>query len=304
MDLRHLNTLRMVVDRGSFSGAAEELQITQPAVSLQIRALEESLGHRLLDRSGRRVRLTEAGEVAYRHAKRAAAMESELGRELQELDTSIAGPLVLGSSTGPGELVLPRLLGRFAAQHPAVRVHLNVLDTQTVCDRVLDEELELGVVGAARAHRGLVFQPFMRDELVAIVPPGHALAGRASVGVAELAQHPLLVQQNGSGVRSVVEQAMRDAGVRDRDVTVAMELGLQQSVKAAVLDGFGITVISRLAVEREVADGSLVAVALEGQGLAREFWVVRHAGRTPRRAATAFLDFAAAELAQVGAGGG
>jgi DNA-binding transcriptional LysR family regulator len=297
MDLRQLHTFRTVVERGSFSGAAEELEISQPAVSFQIRALEDGLGQRLLDRSGRRVSLTEAGEVAYRYAKRMMALETEMAREIGELGDRIAGPLVLGSSTGPGELVLPRLLGRFAAANPLVRVRLVVLDTQTVCERVLDEELELGIVGAARQQRGLVFEPFMRDELVAIVPPGHRLAGRPSVRLEELVSEPMLVQQEGSGVRSVVERALRDAGVRDRDLNVAMELGLQQSVKAAVLDGFGITVISRLAVEREVADGRVVALTLEGPGLAREFWSVRHAGRTPRRSARAFLEFAAADLA-------
>ena len=297
MDLRQLHTFRMVVERGSFSGAAEELDISQPAVSFQIRALEESVGHRLLDRSGRRVALTEAGEIAFRFTKRMMSLEVEFERELQELGDRIAGPLVLGSSTGPGELVLPRLLGRFAAAHPDVVVRLAVLDTQTVCDRVLEEELELGIVGAARAQRGLVFEPFMRDELVAIVLPGHRFAGRERITIAELATEPLLVQQEGSGVRSVVEQALHDSGVRDRDLNIAMELGLQQSVKAAVLDGFGITVISRLAVEREVADGSLVALSLEGGGLAREFWLVRHAGRTQRRAARAFTEFAAQELA-------
>lgn len=304
MDLRQLHTFRMVVERGSFSGAAEELDISQPAVSFQIRALEESVGHRLLDRSGRRVALTEAGEITYRYTKRMMGIELELERELQELGDRIAGPLVLGSSTGPGELVLPRLLGRFAEAHPEVVVRLAVLDTQTVCDRVLEEELELGIVGAARQQRGLVFDPFMRDELVAIVLPGHRFAGRDRLTIAELVSEPLLVQQEGSGVRAVVEQAMRDAGIRDRDLNIAMELGLQQSVKAAVLDGFGITVISRLAVEREVADGSLVALPLEGAGLAREFWIVRHAGRTPRRAARAFTEFALRELADAAATAG
>jgi DNA-binding transcriptional LysR family regulator len=296
MDLRQLHTFRTVVERGSFSGAAEELEISQPAVSFQIRALEDGLGERLLDRSGRRVSLTEAGEVAYRYARRMMALEHEMAREIGELGDRVAGPLVLGSSTGPGELVLPRLLGRFAGANPSVQVRLVVLDTQTVCERVLDEDLELGIVGAARQQRGLVFEPFMRDELVVIVPPGHHLAGEGVVRLEQLAAEPMLIQQEGSGVRSVVERALREAGVRDRDLHVAMELGLQQSVKAAVLDGFGLTVISRLAVEREVADGSLVALRVEGAGLAREFWSVRHAGRTTRRAVQAFLDFAAAEL--------
>jgi len=301
VDLRHLVTLRTVVDKGSFSQAAEELEISQPAVSFQIRSLEERLGHRLLDRSGRRVAVTEAGEIVYRYARRMIGLEAELEREMGEIGTRVAGRLVLGSSTGPGELLLPRLLGAFHAAHPDVRVSLMVSDTQTVCERVLDDELELGVVGAARSQRGLVFEPFVRDELVAIVPPGHRLAGRDAVTLEELVAEPMLLQQEGSGVRSVVEAAMREGGLRDRDLHVAMELGLQQSVKAAVLDGFGITVISRLAVEREVAEGSLVALALEGPGLERHFFAVRHAGRPPTRVTTAFVDFARVELGEMAA---
>lgn len=301
MDLRQLLTFRTVVDKGSFSQAAEELEVSQPAVSFQIRSLEERLGHRLLDRSGRRVTLTEAGEVVYRYARRMIGLEAELEREMGEIGTRVSGPLVLGSSTGPGELLLPRLLGAFHREHPDVRVSLMVSDTQTVCERVLDDELELGVVGAARPHRGLVFEPFVRDELVAIVPPGHPMAARGSVTLEELVTEPMLLQQEGSGVRSVVEAAMREGGLRDRDLNVAMELGLQQSVKAAVLDGFGITVISRLAAEREIADGSLVALTLEGPGLERSFFAVRHAGRTPKRVTSTFVDFARQALGEMAA---
>jgi DNA-binding transcriptional LysR family regulator len=296
VDLRHLLTFRTVVDKGSFSQAADELEISQPAVSFQIRSLEQRLGHRLLDRSGRRVAVTEAGEVLLRYTRRMLTLEDELEREMAEVGTRIAGRLELGSSTGPGELLLPRLCGAFARAHPDVRISLVVQDTQAVCDRVLDHELELGVVGAARPQRGLVFEPFARDVLVLIVPPDHALAGRGSITLAELAGERLVMQQEGSGVRSVLEGALRVQGLRSRDLDVTMELGLQQSVKAAVLDGFGITVISRLAVEREVAEGTLVALEIEGAGLARDFSSVRHAGRTPSRLTTAFLEFARAQL--------
>ena len=229
--------------------------MSQPAVSFQIRALEERLGHRLLDRSGRRVRLTEAGEVVYRYARRMIGLEAELEREMGEIGTRVSGRLVLGRPPGRGRCCCRGCSGRSTRRTRTCKVSLVVSDTQTVCERVLDDELELGVVGAARPHRGLVFEPFVRDELVAIVPPGHPLAERGSVSLEELAAEPMLIQQEGSGVRSVVEAALRESGVRDRDLKVAMELGLQQSVKAAVLDGFGITVISRLAVERELADG-------------------------------------------------
>ena len=296
MDLRHLLTLRMVVEKGSFSQAAEELEISQPAVSFQIRSLEQKLGQRLLDRSGRRVSLTEPGEVVYRYARRIIGLEAEMERAVEEVGTRIAGRLVMGSTAGPAELLLPRLLGAFHAAYPEVRVSLVVTDTQSVCDRVLDDELEIGVVGAGRSQRGLDFEAFVRDELVLIVPPGHHLADRESVTLDDLVDEPMLMQQEGSGVRSALEAAMREGGLRDRDLDVQMELGLQQSVKAAVLDGFGITVISRLAVEHEVGEGRLVAVAITEPPLFRDFSIVRHTGRTPRRLATAFLDFARAEL--------
>jgi DNA-binding transcriptional LysR family regulator len=229
-------------------------------------------------------------------------MEDELEREMAEIGTRIAGRLVIGSSTGPGELVLPRLCGAFKKAHPDVEVSLQVQDTQTVCDRVLEHDLELGVVGAARRQRGLVFEPFIRDELVLITPPGHPLAGRATVGLEDLMGPPMIVQQEGSGVRAVVDAALREAGLRPKDMNVEMELGLQQSVKAAVLDGFGVTVISRHAVEREVADGLLAAVEFEGKTLARNFTAVRHGGRTPSRLTTAFLEFARAELGAAAVG--
>lgn len=296
MDLRHLLTFRTVVDRGSFSQAAEELEVSQPAVSFQIRALEKSLGERLLDRSGRRVTVTEAGDIVYRYARRMLGMEAELLREMEGLGTRVAGRLTLGSSTGPGEVLLPRLLAAFRRLHPDVEVSLIVQDTQAVCDRVLDGDMELGVVGAERAHRGLVFERLVRDELVLITPPGHPLAERTSIRLEDLAGAPFLMQQQGSGVRAVLEEALRARGMRMRDLDVVMELGLQQSVKAAVLDGLGVTIISRLAVEREIEAGDLAAVEIEGDDLARDFHAVRHAGRTASRVSATFLEFARAEL--------
>lgn len=296
MDLRQLLTLRTVVDKGSFSHAAEELGISQPAVSFQIRSLEDRIGERLLDRSGRRVTLTDAGRVVDSHARRMLALEADMLRDVAGLADHLSGPLVLGSSTGPGELLLPHLLGGFKRENPEVEVSLVVQDTQAVCDRVLEDEIELGVVGAARPHRGLVFEPFMRDELVVICPPDHPLAGEGMVTLSDLAAQPLIIQQRGSGVRAVVEAALRAEGIRPRDLEVILELGLQQSARVAVLDGLGVTVISRLAVERDVAEGRLVALEVSGAGLARDFSMVRHAGRTPSRVSKAFVRYAREHL--------
>lgn len=297
MDLRHLRTFCAVVDHGSFSAAAEFLGVTQPAVSAQMRSLEEQVGRRLLDRGGRRPVPTEAGALLHDRARRMLDLSDQLERTLAEFDDAVGGELRVGSSTGPGELFLPSLCIRFRERYPDVRVRLLVDDTRGIGDRVLRDELELGIVGAARDQRGLEFSPLMRDELVLITPADHPLAARPGISVAELAELPVIMQQKGSGVRSVIEDAMRQEGLGVFDDGLPVELGLQQSVKAAVLEGLGITVVSRLAVAREVADGRLAAIPLTGPGLVREFQVVRRAGRTPSRAGEAFLTFCRETLA-------
>ncbi len=290
MDLRQLATLCAVIDRGSFSAAADALGISQPAVSSQIRSLEERLGERLLDRSGRGVRVTEAGRLVEGYARRMLELEGELRRAIGDAGGRIAGRLELGSSTGPGEVLLPRLLARFRAAHPDVTISLVVHDSRTICELVLGGELEFGIVGATRPQRGLEFGHFLRDELVLIARPDHPLAEKTTLTLAQLAEVDLLMQQRGSGVRDTLEAAFRATGLRVEPASV--ELGLQQSVKAAVLDGMGVTVISRGSVMTELAEGRLVAVPIAGGELARDFATVRAVGRTPSRLGVAFLAFA------------
>jgi DNA-binding transcriptional LysR family regulator len=298
MDTRQLAALVAVIERSSFSNAATELGVTQPAVSLAIRSLERRLGVTLIDRTGRQIAPTEAGRVVYRHAQRMLAAEHELARSLADERDELAGLLVIGASTGPGERILPALLGRFREEHPDVAVSLRVDDTDTIIDRVLDRQLELGVVGAERPHRSLVFEPFLRDEIILVVPPGHPFGGR-QVSLAELVLEPIVLQQEGAGVRAVVERELRSAGIRHRDLNVVGELGLQESAKSAVEAGLGVTFISRLAVEREVVDGRLVTATVERLELGRLFFAVRGASRPPGRLARAFLEYARGELGTV-----
>jgi len=168
MDTRQLAAFCEVVERRSFSEAASRLGVTQPAVSQQVRALEQRLGQQLLDRSGRRVEPTEAGLRLYSGAQRMLALEEQLLDELAEPDAPLRGTLELGASTGPAAIVLPLLLCEFQRANAGVAVSLSISDTQTVVDRVAERELELGVVGAARRHRGVVFEPFFRDEVATV----------------------------------------------------------------------------------------------------------------------------------------
>jgi DNA-binding transcriptional LysR family regulator len=297
MDTRQLAAFCAVVERQSFSQAAERLGVTQPAVSLQIRSLEKRLGRQLLDRSGRRVEPTEAGRRLYRSAQRLLALEEQLLGELEsDAQGALAGTLALGASTGPGGTVVPLLLCEFQRRNPDVRVALFVSDTQHVVERVASRELELGVVGAARRHRGVVFEPFFRDEVVLACPPGHPLAGKTAK-VDALRDEPLLVMQDGAGVRQVIEDELRAHGLRLRDLDVRLELGLQESVRSAVLAGYGLTFISRSAVDADLAAGTLATVRVRGLDASREISLVRASGRSETRVAQAFVAFARERLA-------
>jgi DNA-binding transcriptional LysR family regulator len=296
MDTRQLAAFCEVVDRKSFSRAAERLGVTQPAISLQVRSLEKRLGQRLLDRSGRRVEPTEAGRRLYRGAQRLLALEGQLLEEVTSAERgALAGTLEIGASTGPGGTVVPLLLAEFQRANPGVSVSLSISDTQSVVDRVAERELELGVVGAARRHRQVEFEPFFRDEVVLACPPAHRFAG-AAMSLDELQAEPLIVMQEGAGVRQVIEDELRGHGLRLRDLDVRLELGLQESVKSAVAAGYGVTFISRTAIEAELAAGTLATARVKGLEPAREISLVRATGRAPTRAAQAFVDFARARV--------
>jgi DNA-binding transcriptional LysR family regulator len=296
MDTRQLAAFCAVVERKSFSQAAERLGVTQPAVSLQIRSLEQRLGRQLLDRSGRRVEPTEAGRRLYASAQRLLALEEHLLDELDADDEgAITGTLELGASTGPGGTVVPLLLCEFQEQHPDVRVRLIVSDTQTVVDRVADRELELGIVGAGRRHRGVAFEPFFRDEVVLACPSNHRFAGK-TISLDDLKEERLIVMQDGAGVRQVIEDELRKAGMRLRDLDVRLELGLQESVRSAVLAGHGVAFISRLAIEADLAAGRIATARVRGLDPVREIFLARASGRSETRAARAFVAFAQGRL--------
>jgi DNA-binding transcriptional LysR family regulator len=302
MDTRQLAAFCAVVDRRSFSQAAEQLGVTQPAVSLQVRALEKRLGTQLLDRSGRRVAPTEAGLRLYRGAQRLLALEDEVLDEVAaEAAGELSGSLSIGASTGPAAVVVPLLLCEFQRTHPAVRVGLEVHDTRAVVELVAERRLELGIVGAAPRHRAVRFEPFAYDEVVLVCPPGHRFAGR-SVDVAELASETLVVMQEGAGVRRIVEDELRRLGLRLRDLDVRLELGLQESVRSAVLGGYGVTFISRAAVESELAAGALAEARIEGMDGRREISLASATGRVRTRVAESFAAFARERAATLGHG--
>jgi DNA-binding transcriptional LysR family regulator len=295
MDTRQLAAFCAVVEKKSFSQAAERLGVTQPAVSLQIRALEKRLGTQLLDRSGRRVEPTEAGQRLYRSALKLLAAEEQLLEEVNE-DEAIAGRFELGASTGPGGTVVPVLLAELHREHPDISVALTVADTHRIVELVADRSLEVGVVGFARRHRSVVFEVLFRDQVVLACPPGHRFAGK-TIALDDLKHETLILMQEGAGVREAIEDELRRHGSRLRDFDVELELGLQESVRSAVEAGYGVTFISRSAIESSLATGTLTEARVEGLEPSREIFLARASGRSLTRVAQAFIELARDKLA-------
>jgi DNA-binding transcriptional LysR family regulator len=190
---------------------------------------------------------------------------------------------------------VPLLLCEFQLAHPELRVALTVSDTQSVIEQVAERELELGIVGALRRHRSLEFKPLALDEIVLAVPPDHD-AANGTMTLERLREQTLIVMQEGAGVRQVVEDELRRAGLRLRSLDAKLELGLQESVKSAVAAGYGVSFISRTAIEGELAAGTLAAARVAGLEPRRPIYVVRARGRASTRAADAFLSFAMERL--------
>jgi DNA-binding transcriptional LysR family regulator len=219
-----------------------------------------------------------------------------VGELAQEESGELHGTLAIGASTGPGGHLVPLLLCEFQRRHPGLAVSLSISDTDRVIEQVAERELELGVVGALRRHRSLRFEPLVRDEIVLAVPPDHAFAGR-EMPLERLREETQIVMQEGAGVRHVIEDELRRAGLPVRELRSKLELGLQESVKSAVAAGYGVTFISRTAIEGELAAGTLAAARVQGVEPARQIYVVRAGGRIASRAAEAFLDFASSQAA-------
>ena len=291
MDIRHLRLFCRIVDRRSFSLAAEDLHITQPAASQQVRSLERELKATLLDRSSRRIAPTDAGQVLYRYAREILALHELACTEILDLQELVSGHVVIGASTGPGEHVLPDLLTRFRTQYPGVRVSLSVDDTQKVIERVVSREFEFGAVGAPTHQPDLTVEPLVRDEVVLVCNPSHPWASRPSVTLDELEREPLIVQQEGAGIRAVVEGHLRAAGVVVEKLDIVAEMGLMESAKQATISGGGVTFVSRWAIGPELEHGTLVVVPVDDFDIRRDFYTVRSRSRVLSRAAEALLAF-------------
>ncbi len=267
----HLRTLQAVVSHGSFSRAAEQLHLSQPAVSLHIRQLEERAGLRLLERVGKRAFATTAGEILLEHAGRLLSELEAARQALERLRGVVAGRLRLGTGATASTYLLPPVLRRLHARYPALELVVVTGNSAEIATAVAGNHLDLGIVTLPVSGRQLVVSPLCVDPLVAIAPPTREWRGRRSITVGELAGHPLILYESGGTIRRVIDEWFRRGRALPR---VAMELGNAEAIKKLVAAGLGLSISSALAVQAEVRAGVLVAISL-GPPLSRQLGLVR-----------------------------
>lgn len=291
MSDRRLQVFHAVARLLSFTKAAEVLHMTQPAVTFQIRQLEEQFDTRLFDRAHNRVSLTEAGHVAFEFAENIFEKYSEMENSIREITGNISGSLTLGASTTISEYMLPALLGDFNSQNPEVLLRLRVSNTEGIVSMVENNVIDLGVVEGPVTNKNLLVEVCRKDDLVLVVPTDHELASSDKVSVQDVLKYPFICREEGSGTRDVIAEYLRAQGVGKHALKACLELGSPEAVKGAIEAGMGISVLSSVSISKELKLGTLKAVPLDPP-LSREFSFVRQRQKFRVRTMEELLEFA------------
>ena len=287
---RRLQVFHTVARLLSFTKAAETLHMTQPAVTFQIRQLEEFFNTRLFDRTHNRISLTVAGERVYDYADRILSLYSEMNSRVRELTGDVSGILIIGASTTIAEYVLPSLLAEFQALYRNVKIRLSVSNSLGIVHMVENNTVDVGIVESPVTNKNLAVEVCWHDKLVFICPPQHAFAQRAAIQVQDLIELPFIAREEGSGTREVIADYLAANNIQWHELNHSMEFGSPESVKSAVEAGLGVSIVSQATVAKELKLGTLVALPLEPK-LERPFSFVFQKQKFRLRAVEEFMQF-------------
>ena len=289
---RELEIFCKVVELESFSKAAEAVFLAQASVSERIASLEKKIETRLLDRLGRKVIATAAGELLYKHATLLLEMKETAQLELERFLGLEQGEIAMGGSTIPGEYIFPDLISRFNKKYPHLSLKLTIADSSEIENRVLLGELEIGVIGSKSSHANLICQKLWADELVLAVPAGHRWARRKSVSVEELRETPFILREKGSGTLKILEAYLHEFGEDGTHAFhVCARFGSSTAVKEGIKSGLGLSILSSRAIDTEVKAGLLKGIRVQGLSMSRNFFLIRNKLRIASPSCKAMLDF-------------
>jgi DNA-binding transcriptional LysR family regulator len=290
LNFHQLHIFQMVATHQSFSRAAEAMEITQPAVSIQVQELEKFLGITLFHRRPRGLRITEAGDAVLAYSQQIFALSSQLVDTVQEMEDLQTGHLVLGASTTPGEYVLPLVVGRFRQVYPGIHVELVIGNTRTIIQRILDRDMDLGMVGdhVEEHSNELEMVDFQDDEIVMVAAPSHPAASMVNPTVEQIVDLGLIMREEGSATRLSAERLLRELGVVPK---IAIELGSNQAVKQAASACGGIGIISRLGITAELKANMLTVLDVQGWECRRPLTLIQPKDRYLSPSQRAFREF-------------
>jgi LysR family transcriptional regulator, transcriptional activator of the cysJI operon len=285
-----VRVFRTVAHHLNFTRAAEELFLTQPAVTQQVKALEDEIGVPLFDRSGGRITLTAGGKVLLPFADKMKEVSDQAFSAVAESSGQQAGELAIGASQTIGQYLLPNFVAGFVKAYPRIRVIVRSGNTEAMLDALMAHEVQLALIEGPNQRKDLNIEPFLQDHMVLVVPPSHEWADQ-EVKVDALKQQPLLMREFGSGSRRVVERAIVATGLQKKDLKIQMELDSTEGLLSAVEAGLGVTFVSRWAVRNQLSLGTLKIARVRGLKLSRQFSIAFPAGPAPTGNVGAFRRF-------------
>ncbi|MDA8234035.1 MAG: selenium metabolism-associated LysR family transcriptional regulator [Clostridia bacterium] len=291
MNIKQLESFILVAEEKNFTRAAKQLYMTQPAISFQIKSLEEQLGIQLFERLDKAVELTDAGRLILPEAKKIQANYEKIRDSIAEMKGLKRGHLNIGASTIPGEYLMPHVIGKFKSLHPKIDVVLQIASTGKVVEMLLNREIHLGIVGAPVKNQSLVSSPLTEDRLILIASPQHPLACRESIKAEEMTQYSFIMREQGSGTRMVIENRLRKIGINSDSLQLAMELGSTRAIITAVEAGLGISLVSRWAAEDALKLGLLKEILIEDLEFIRSLYLITNKLKYRGSATEVFLGF-------------
>lgn len=289
MDIHHLKVFVSVYKHRSFSKASEELHLTQPTVSDHIKTIEDEFDFRLFDRLGRTIIPTKEAEVLYAHAAGALERMDVLREAIGKFMKEIAGELVVGASTIPGSYLMPAIMASFRKRYPAILLQVVIADSSVIAEKIARHDLLLGIVGVKPVNPQLEAMPFMEDHLIAVSSP--SLIKEDSITLDRLTGYPMILREEGSGTRREVEKILDLKGYRLENFSTAGIFGSSDAIREAVKAGLGFSVISRLAVQEELARGVLKEIKLKDIRMKRNLYIIMHKKRTLPFPYLKFLEY-------------
>ena len=293
MDLHHLRIFVSVFKHRSFSKASQELSLTQPTVSDHIQNLENELNCRLFDRLGRTILPTKEAEVLNRYAREVIEKAEALGEMIGNLKKEIAGELILGASNIPGTYLMPSLMASFRKKYPSVSVQVSISDSRGIVEKVIGQELLMGIVGAEIPNAQVSYTTLMEDELIAVASP--SMMTKAKMSLQDLLLYPIVSREKGSGTLRETERILEEMGLPIDSLRVAGVFGSTEAVKQAVKAGFGVSILSKMSVAEDLRHNTLKEVKIKGVLMKREIVLVTHKKRTLPLAYRVFLEHVLSE---------